>query len=85
MMEKGAKNILLVSRNAESHPDAAELMRMGKTEGCNLHVRNCDVSSESSLAELLAYCSSISLPPIAGVINGVMVLDVSLLFYMFYI
>lgn len=74
MMEKGAKTILLVSRNAESHPDAENLVRKATAEGCNLHVRNCDVSSEKGLIELLAYCSSV-LPPIRGVINSAMVLD----------
>lgn len=59
MVEKGAKTILLVSKNAESHPDAEELVRMARTNGCNLHVRNCNVSSEESLLELLAYCSSV--------------------------
>ena len=78
MMKKGATNILVVSRNAESHPNAVELVRMAKTEGCNLQVRNCDVSSESSFVKLLTYCSSASLPPIRGVINCAMVLDVSL-------
>ena len=76
MMGNGAKNILLVSRNAVSHSNAAELVRSAKAEGCNLQVRNCDVSSEDSLFKLLEYCSSGSLPPIRGVINCAMVLDV---------
>ena len=81
MMDNGAKNILLVSRNAESHPDAVELVRTAKTEGCNLQVRNCDVSSDKGLVELLTYCSSASIPPIRGVINCAMVLDVSQTLY----
>ena len=78
MIDKGSKNIILVSRNAESHANAAELVRTAKAEGCNLLVRNCDVSSESDLAKLLAYCCSASLPPIRGAINCAMVLDVRL-------
>lgn len=76
MIQKGAKNILLVSRNAESHPNAADLKRSATAEGCNLQIRNCDVSSENSLFKLLEYSSSVSLPPIKGVINCAMVLDV---------
>ncbi|KAI1502213.1 hypothetical protein F5X99DRAFT_427602 [Biscogniauxia marginata] len=75
MIENCAKNILLVSRNAESHPDAVELVQTAKAEGVNIHVRNCDVSSEEALLKLLKYCTSVSLPPIRGVINGAMVLD----------
>ena len=78
MMKEGATNILVVSRHAESHPIAVELVRMAKNVGCNLHIRNCDVSSEDSLVKLLTHCSSASLPPIRGVINCTMVLDVSL-------
>lgn len=79
MIEKGAKNILLISRNAESHPNAQELIKTAKGEDCNLHIWNCDVSSESCLLKLVADCSSASLPPIRGVINCAMVLDVSLI------
>ena len=76
MMENGAKNILLVSRSAESHSSAPELVQSAMDGGCNLQIRNCDVSSESSLFKLLEYCSAISLPPIRGVINCALVLDV---------
>ncbi|KAI1412829.1 hypothetical protein F5Y13DRAFT_199683 [Hypoxylon sp. FL1857] len=75
MVEQGAKNILLVSRHAESHPNATELVQKGLKGGCNIHVKNCDVSDEKALLELLEYCSSMSLPLIKGVINGAMVLD----------
>ncbi|KAI5866390.1 hypothetical protein GGS23DRAFT_556890 [Durotheca rogersii] len=74
MAENGAKNIVLVSRNAESHPEAAQLVSAAKKEGCRIHIRNCDVSDEESLLSLLAYCSFMSLPPFKGVINGAMVL-----------
>ncbi|KAL8710442.1 MAG: hypothetical protein Q9225_007289 [Loekoesia sp. 1 TL-2023] len=74
-MENGAKNILLVSRNAESHPDAAELVRTAKAEGCKLQIQNCDISNENSLMNLLTTCSSAILPPIRGVVNCAMVLD----------
>ncbi|MDI1488099.1 MAG: putative PKS/NRPS-like protein biosynthetic cluster [Ramalina farinacea] len=79
MIEKGAKNILLVSRNAESHPNAKELVETANSEDCDLQIRNCDVSSESSLVKLVADRSAASLPPIKGVINCAMVLDDTIL------
>ncbi|KAL2167896.1 hypothetical protein VTG60DRAFT_683 [Thermothelomyces hinnuleus] len=79
MIEKGAKNIVLVSRNAESHPRVADLVHTAKADGCNLRIRNCDVTSESELAKLLEYCSTEQLPPVKGVINCAMVLDDSIL------
>ncbi|KAH0433744.1 hypothetical protein CcaCcLH18_05731 [Colletotrichum camelliae] len=73
MVEKGAKNVLLVSRNAESHPQAREIADKARAEGCNLVIKNCDVSNERDFLELLE--TDASMPPIRGVVNGAMVLD----------
>ncbi|KAF7554507.1 hypothetical protein G7Z17_g2865 [Cylindrodendrum hubeiense] len=83
MVQKGARNIVLVSRNAQSHPGAASLIQQAKDDGCNLQVRNCDVSDESSLLELLGDCAR-TLPPIRGVVAGAMVLNDSVLERMTY-
>ena len=73
-MGKGAKNLVLVSRHATSHPAAAELGEEAKLASCRMVIRDCDIADESSLVQLLHDCSEI-LPPIRGVINGAMVLD----------
>lgn len=75
MIEKGAKNILIISRNAESHPEAAPLVELGQKKGCIVHVRNCDVSNEQSLLNLFSDCTS-TMPPIKGLIQGAMQLNV---------
>lgn len=77
MIEKGARNLLIVSRNAASHPEAASVISFGEKKGCNVHVRNCDVSEEKSLVRLLSDCAG-TMPPIRGVIQGAMQLNVSL-------
>lgn len=77
MVEKGATNILLVSRHAETHPETKGLLQTARESGCNLRVRNCDVSNESELVKLIAECSG-TMPPIRGVVNAAMVLEVSL-------
>ncbi|KAK2057592.1 hypothetical protein LY76DRAFT_97387 [Colletotrichum caudatum] len=87
MMEKGARNLLLISRNAESHPEAQKLAGEAGSRGCNLQVRNCDASDEESFLELLRAVtgdSPASMPPIRGVINGAMVLDDTVLERMTY-
>lgn len=76
MIEKGARNILIISRNAASHPEAASLIGFGKGKGCNVYVRNCDVSDEESLVRLLGDCAG-TMPLIRGVVQGAMQLDVS--------
>ncbi|PBP25422.1 hypothetical protein BUE80_DR003887 [Diplocarpon rosae] len=83
MIEKGAKHILLVSRSAASHPEAASLSRRAKDNGCNLHIRSCDVSDEVSLVALLANCAH-SMPPVRGVIQAAMHLNDTVLERMSY-
>jgi NAD(P)-dependent dehydrogenase (short-subunit alcohol dehydrogenase family) len=78
MIEKGAKNILIVSRNAESHPKATPLIHKAKAEGCHVYIRNCDISDEGSLVKLLADCTG-KIPPIRGVIQAAMALDDTIL------
>lgn len=74
LMSKGANNLLIVSRNATKQPSIANLHTKASESGCKVHIRDCDVTNESSLVELLAEVSH-SLPPIRGVINCAMVLD----------
>jgi hypothetical protein len=74
MIGKGPRNLLLVSRNATSHPAAAEVKEEGRLAGCRVEIRDCDLANEGSLGQLVHDCSKV-LPPIRGVINGAMVLD----------
>ncbi|EPE25381.1 Thiolase-like protein [Glarea lozoyensis ATCC 20868] len=74
LMSKGANHLLLVSRKATKHENAAKLHAQGAEYGCKIHIRDCDLTSESSLVALLKECSS-SMPPIRGLINCAMVLD----------
>jgi NADP-dependent 3-hydroxy acid dehydrogenase YdfG len=76
MMGKGARNLLLVSRNATCHPAAAEVKEEARLAGCRVEIRDCDLADEGSLGQLVHDCSKVLLlPPIRGVINGAMVLD----------
>ncbi|KAK3315921.1 type I polyketide synthase [Apodospora peruviana] len=71
----GAKNLVLVSRKATSHPAAQRLKAQGEAVGCNVQIRDCDVADEDKLVELLSNLAKDGVPPIRGVINGAMVLD----------
>jgi NAD(P)-dependent dehydrogenase (short-subunit alcohol dehydrogenase family) len=74
-IHKSAKNVVLASRNASSHPEAAKLIADAQAVGCRLLVRDCDVSDESSLLQFLKQVAEAGLPPITGAITGAMVLD----------
>lgn len=76
MINKGAKNILVSSRRGSSDPDAILLQQSARASGCNLQIRGCDISDEESLVRLVKDCAAI-LPPIRGVVQGAMQLDVS--------
>ncbi|KAJ3560035.1 hypothetical protein NPX13_g9448 [Xylaria arbuscula] len=77
MMGSGARNVLLVSRNAEDHPEAKLLMEIAGEKQCKLLIKNCDVSSERQLAMLLTDVET-TMPPIDGVIHAGMVLEDSI-------
>ncbi|KAH8680684.1 type I polyketide synthase [Xylariales sp. PMI_506] len=75
MIEKGARNILIVSRHATSHPDVESLSLKGAKSRCSIHFHNCDIADEASLVGLLGEWERAGLPPIQGLVNGAMVLD----------
>jgi NAD(P)-dependent dehydrogenase (short-subunit alcohol dehydrogenase family) len=83
MVHKGAKHILIVSRNAEKHVEAPILIETCKAGSCNAYVRSCDVADEKSFLNLLETCKSI-MPPIRGVLTTAMVLDDTVLERMTY-
>ncbi|KAL8861949.1 MAG: hypothetical protein Q9178_001819 [Gyalolechia marmorata] len=74
MIDRGAKHILVTSRRGVSDPEAATLLRGAQSRGCNLQIRSCDISDESSLVKLLKDCAG-TMPPISGVVQGAMHLD----------
>ena len=75
MIDRGAKHILVTSRRGVSDPEAATLLRGAQSKGCNLQIRSCDISDEDSVVKLLKDCAG-TMPPISGVIQGAMHLDV---------
>ncbi|KAL2169361.1 hypothetical protein VTG60DRAFT_6135 [Thermothelomyces hinnuleus] len=84
MMEKGAKNLLIVSRSAEASPDVPSMKAMAEADGCNLAIRSCDVTDARAFADLLSWAAASALPPIRGVVNAAMVLQNSVLEHMSY-
>lgn len=75
MMENGAKNLLLLSRNAAINADVPRMKAMAAADGCNLQVRSCDIGNEQHFVDLLAEVTT-DMPPIKGVINAAMILKV---------
>jgi NADPH:quinone reductase-like Zn-dependent oxidoreductase/acyl carrier protein len=73
MVERGAKHLVLVGR---SHPSDSAQRQLKELEaaGADVIVKQADVSEYESMAQVLAYIKQ-SLPPLAGVIHSVGVLE----------
>jgi saccharopine dehydrogenase-like NADP-dependent oxidoreductase len=75
MAERGAKNIIVLSRSANATnkvtPVVTELGRLG----CNIKAVACDISHRDQLTKALQECQE-AMPAIRGVVQGAMVLQV---------
>jgi hybrid polyketide synthase/nonribosomal peptide synthetase ACE1 len=72
MISRGAQYIVLTSRTPRVHPKFVDEMRI--RYGAVVRAVPLDITSPESLRSVHAAMSA-SLPPIAGVINGAMILD----------
>ena len=68
MVERGAKHLIVMSRSATVDDFLSELP-------CNVRAVGCDIANEAQLTEALVSC--VDMPPIRGVIQAAMVLQVS--------
>lgn len=76
MADQGAKNLIFASRSGLAKQEARDLVKALKERGVTVAVQSCDVGDSSQLRNALAQTSY--MPPIRGVIQGAMVLQVSL-------
>lgn len=72
-MEHGARNIILLSRNAESQANASFLNEL-RNVGAKVVAANCNVADKLDLARAMNRCQE--MPSVRGVIQGAMVLQV---------
>lgn len=63
LVEMGAKNLLLLSRNGPSNKNRKDLLRRLRTSGVDVKVLTCDVSEASHLEAALASSSISSVRP----------------------
>lgn len=77
MIEKGALNIVLISRSGNTTGKVAELIDKAKIAGAAIVVRSCDVTDQAKVQKLVAKGMS-SLPPVRGVIHSAMVLHIGI-------
>ncbi len=76
MVNKGAKNIAVVSRSNKISAKLAEIIEDAKTVGANVVLQQCDVADSADVERMVKAIAG-HLPQIRGVIHSAMVLDVS--------
>ena len=76
LIERGARNLIIVSRSAASpSKDQEGFLRDLGSAGAKVVVRGCNVASKVQLTEVIEDCKR-HLPPIKGLIQAAMVLRV---------
>lgn len=75
MPEKGARNLILVSRSGVTDEDARQKVRDLKNAGVTIEVCSCDLGDASEVERTLAPVLK-RMPPMRGVIYGAMLLRV---------
>jgi hypothetical protein len=76
MVNRGARNLLLLGRSGPILAAARSFMEDMKALGVTVKAPKCDIANLSALKEILQDCAG-TMPPILGCIHGAMVLRVS--------
>ena len=75
MVDRGARNLILLSRSGARSEDTKAFMDEVKAMDVDVATPPCDISDKHSLASVLAECAK-TMPPIVGCIQASMVLEV---------
>ena len=78
MVNHGAKNIIFISRSGGAKEEAQRLIEELKSKGARILAFACDLGDCTAFKLVVEECGRV-LPPIRGVVQGAMVLQVSTL------
>jgi acyl transferase domain-containing protein/NADPH:quinone reductase-like Zn-dependent oxidoreductase/NAD(P)-dependent dehydrogenase (short-subunit alcohol dehydrogenase family)/acyl carrier protein len=78
LVNRGARNLVLLSRSGPTTEEAQDALRQFDEIGVRVLAVSCDVSDKAALQQLLLRVKS-EMPPLAGVMHAAMVLDDGLL------
>ena len=73
LADRGARNLLLLSRSGLQSPKAQELVKQLQAREVRIMIQSCDVSNQESLQKVLDRCRQ-QMAPIKGCIQAAMVL-----------
>lgn len=75
MVNEGARNIVFLSRSGLTKPELQETVEVLRKQGAKVAAYACDISNETDLKTAVGQIKD-EFPPIKGVIQGAMVLNV---------
>ena len=76
MYQRGAQNLVLLSRSGPSSPAAKDLVDELEAKGACLYTPRCDISDATAVKSIFKHVES-TMPPIRGCVQASMVLQVS--------
>jgi phthiocerol/phenolphthiocerol synthesis type-I polyketide synthase C len=74
LVEKGARNLVLISRSGAVAAEAIAALSAFRAAGVRVHAAACDVTDEKALAALFALIST-EMPPLRGVVHAAVVIE----------
>ncbi len=74
LVDRGARNLVLVGRRVAATPEAQQALAAFRAAGINVLAEACDVSDAMQVQKLFEKIDA-QMPPLAGVIHSAMVLD----------
>ncbi|TRM53550.1 type I polyketide synthase [Achromobacter sp. LC458] len=74
LADKGARNLILISRSGPTTDTAQAAIAALQAQGVRVHAAACDVTDRKALARLLDDTAS-TLPPLKGVVHAAVVID----------
>lgn len=75
MADKGAKNLIILSRSGLANSSAQSLIQKLSEKGVHVDIHACDITNESEVQQMFLDISW-GAPPIRGIVQGAMVLKV---------
>lgn len=77
LVAHGARNLIIISRRGDAKSSSTALVTQLGNAGCRVEIFSCDVAVESQVASTIKTCTEVlGMPPIRGVIQAAMVLQV---------
>jgi phthiocerol/phenolphthiocerol synthesis type-I polyketide synthase C len=74
LVQKGARNLVLISRSGPVGTEATAALAAFRAQGVRVHAAACDVTDDKALAALFALIST-EMPPLRGVVHAAVVID----------